>query len=298
MLFKAMLRAGELRVWKPIILATMAVGIISPSAHAVTPADVSSTCGRCHGLTVNGVVVAAGPGMIGFTAYVSGRDQATWVTTITRMMGYGASVSDVNGTAAYLAGLGAQPATPTSLPTAQRPTATSIPTAPPARPTPVPTAQPPTLTPVTTAPAIAPRPRHSRNRRHGPGRFGPTPDLQAPTATLTQTATPAPVETATGTPTATPSPTVTPNPTFSGSTGGRAYYVHCASCHEPASPGFVGQTIYGASAQDIMEAIGEVVRMQFLRAQVGLSTAQDIAAYLQSINPGGGQGDGGNGRDD
>ncbi len=276
MLFKAMLRAGELRVWKPIILATMAVGIISPSAHAVTPADVSSTCGRCHGLTVNGVVVAAGPGMIGFTAYVSGRDQATWVATITRMMGYGASVSDVNGTAAYLAGLGAQPATPTPLPTAQPPTATSIP----------------------TAPAIAPRPRHSRNRRHGPGRFGPTPDLQAPTATLTQPATPTPVETATGTPTATPSPTVTPNPTFSGSTGGRAYYVHCASCHEPASPGFVGQTIYGASAQDIMEAIGEVVRMQFLRAQVGLSTAQDIAAYLQSINPGGGQGDGGNGRDD
>ncbi len=287
-------------MWKLTVLATMTVGISAHSAHAVTPADVSSTCGRCHGLTVNGVVVAAGPGMIGFTAYVSGRDQATWVTTITRMMSYGASVSDVNGTAAYLAGLGAQAATPTPLPTMQPPTATSIPTATPAQPTPVPTAQahvptaqPPTLTPVPTAPAITPRARHPRSRRHQPRLFGTTPDLQAPTATLTQMATATP----TGTPTATPSPTVTPNPAIGGSTGGTAYYVHCASCHDPASPGFVGQTVYGASAQEIMEAIGEVARMQFLRTQVGLSTIQDIAAYLQSINPGG-QGDGGNGRDD
>ncbi len=99
------------------LLATVLASTLSTAAPAITPSDVAATCGRCHGLTVNGIVVAAGPGALGFTATVSGRDQVTWVNTIMRMVGHGATVADVDGTAAYLADLGTQPPTPTAAPT-------------------------------------------------------------------------------------------------------------------------------------------------------------------------------------
>jgi hypothetical protein len=142
-----------------LVLAAMVVGSMATTAHAVTPGQVSVACGPCHGLTVNGVGVSAGPGSYGFTANVSGRSQAMWGTTIARMVGYGAAVSDVSGTAAYLAGLGAQSvATPTYTPTSL-PTNTPVGVAPannnPPTPTPAPeaaTASPPETT-TTPAPS-------------------------------------------------------------------------------------------------------------------------------------------------
>ena len=77
--------------------------------------------------------------------------------------------------------------------------------------------------------------------------------------------------------------------------------MYCARCHEPASPTFVGETIYGASAGEIAGAIAEVRQMQFLQPLVPRATMTAIAAYLQSVNRGGGGGDngnGGNGSDD
>jgi mono/diheme cytochrome c family protein len=228
---------------KLMVLAAMAAVAMCTAAHAVTPGDVQTSCARCHGLTVNGVVVSAGPGTNGFTSHVSGRDQATWVNTIGRMQGYGATVSDVNGTAAYLAGLGAQPGAPINTPTV------------------TPTGTPPQDA---TATPAGKRPRPRRTRR--------------------------PMRTSTPTPT----PTATPNPVSGNSSGAAAYGVYCARCHEPASPGFVGQTVYGASAGDIAEAIAEVRQMQFLQTLVTRQTMTAIVAYLRSVNPGGG-GDGGGG---
>ena len=231
-----------------VVLAAMAVGTMCPAAHAVTPGDVQTSCGPCHGLTVNGVVVSAGPGTNGFTAHVSGRDQATWVNTIGRMRGYGAAVSDVNGTAAYLAGLGAQPGAPTDTPTVT-PTGT-----PPQDATPTP---------------VGKRPRPHRTRR--------------PHRTWTPT----------------PLPTATPNPGSGNGSGAAAYGMYCARCHEPASPGFVGQTVYGASTGDVAEAVAEVPQMQFLQTLVNRGTMAAIAGYLRSVNPGsGGEGNGDGGRGD
>ena len=84
---------------KGITLTTAVVSaLMSPAAWGVTAAEVSAMCDRCHGLSVNGVVVASGPGSFGFTAYVSGRDQITWTNTVARMVAHGAVVSDPNGT--------------------------------------------------------------------------------------------------------------------------------------------------------------------------------------------------------
>jgi cytochrome c553 len=126
------------KVKRLLVFTAMVAGSMSTAAHAVTAGQVSAACGPCHGLTVNGVVVSTGPGLFGFTAYVTGRNQANWVSTITRMIHRGAMVADVNGTAAYLAGLDVQSATPTTTPTATgtpgvQPTASS-PTPPPTPP--------------------------------------------------------------------------------------------------------------------------------------------------------------------
>src|SRR5262245_20853859 len=108
--------------WSIILL--VAVLVLPAAAHAATARWVSAACGGCHGLTVNGVVVAPGPGVLNFTATVRDRNQAAWAGTIARMVSNGATVADVNGTAAYLAALGAMPA-PTPTATALRtPTAT------------------------------------------------------------------------------------------------------------------------------------------------------------------------------
>jgi mono/diheme cytochrome c family protein len=212
---------------KLTVLATIAVGSMSAAAHAVTPGQVKVWCGACHGLTVNGIVVSNG--FSGAPTYsVNGRDQAAWVGTITRMNTYSAGVSDVNGTAAYLAGLGAN--------AAATPTATAT-----------------------------------------------LPDPQATAGTPTPTATPAPAGRRTRRPTRTPKPT-----------GAAAYGAYCARCHEPASPGFMGGTVYGASAGDIAGAIAEARQMQFLQSVLTRGTISAIARYLRSVNPGGG-GDGGGG---
>ena len=80
------------------------------------------------------------------------------------------------------------------------------------------------------------------------------------------------------------------------SSGAAAYGAYCARCHEPASPTFVGQTVYGASAGDVAEAIAEVPQMRFLQPVLSRATMTAIAGYLRSVNPGGGGGgEGGNG---
>jgi mono/diheme cytochrome c family protein len=156
-------------------------------------------------------VVSPGPGSYNFTANVIGRDQVTWVNTITRMLGYGAVVADVNGTAAYLAGLGSGTPTPT-------PTGTLVPT-----------------------PTATRTPRISRIQR-----------------------------------------------------GAAEYQQYCASCHDPAAPGFVGESIFGTSLGEIRGALAEVGQMQFLQALLTPRTVGDIARYLRANRRlGGGGGDGG-----
>jgi cytochrome c553 len=138
------------------VLAVVSVGLVAGTAHAVSPAQVSAACAPCHGLIVNGITVARGPGSLGVTFTVNGRDQTTWLATIGRMIAHGAIVSDGIGTATYLAGLGAAPP----------PTATA---------TPAPGTRPPPHRPGSQ------RPRHSRPT--GPG---------APLHPATPTATPSP----------------------------------------------------------------------------------------------------------
>ncbi len=120
-------------IWRKVLATNVLAIVLINAAHAVTPAAVSTACGSCHGLSVNGVTVTNGPGSQGFTSYVSGRDQNTWVNTINRMVGHGAVVNDVNGTAAYLAALGVVAGTPTPTPavpfgTTGTPTFTPTPT--------------------------------------------------------------------------------------------------------------------------------------------------------------------------
>ena len=227
---------------KLMVLTALGAGTMCTTADAVTLGDVQASCSRCHGLTVNGVVVSPGPGTYGFTANpIPNHDQPTWVMTIKRMQGYGAVVADVNGTAAFLANLAAPPGAPTDTPTM------------------TPTGTPP---PDTTATPVGKRPRPRRTRR--PRRAS------------------------------TPTPTASPNPGSGNRSGAAAYGMYCARCHEPASPGFVGQTVYGASAGDVAEAIAEVPRMQFLQTLVARTTITAIVGYLRSVNPGGeGNGDGG-----
>lgn len=88
-------------------------GPLSTGAGAVTPAEVSASCGPCHALIVNGIVVTAAPGTLGETLKVNGRSRARWVASIQAMVRQGAIVGDVNGTAVYLAGLGGPTPTPT-----------------------------------------------------------------------------------------------------------------------------------------------------------------------------------------
>lgn len=72
-------------------------------------------CVSCHGMTVNGVVLGTG-GM--FQASVTGRDQATWVSTINRMRASGCQLpaTAVNEVAEYLAKLGSTTTTTTNPP--------------------------------------------------------------------------------------------------------------------------------------------------------------------------------------
>ncbi len=86
------------------------------------------------------------------------------------------------------------------------------------------------------------------------------------------------------TPTSTPvGPTPTPTSTPVGPPGQRLYNTYCASCHERTSPGFVGETVYGESASDIMEAINEVRPMQFLRGVLTRDQINQISDYLRSL---------------
>jgi len=96
--------------------AMVVCGPTTIAAHAVTMDDVVTSCSPCHGLIVNQVVVSDGPGSLGFPVEVGVRSQAYWVRTVNDMIRSGAEVADVDGTAAYLAGLGAQAATPTPTP--------------------------------------------------------------------------------------------------------------------------------------------------------------------------------------
>ena len=231
-----------------ILLSTLGVGTRSTAASAVTGPEVTAACGRCHGLTVNGVAVATGPGLLGFTSKINGRSQAMWASTIMRMISSGAAVADVNGTAAYLAGLGVSAPAPTATPTATPIQVSTVPTA-----------------PVTARPTRRPWPPH-RPWWSNPGLHERTPSSE-------QARTP--------TPTASPSPTATAAAVSSGDPGAIAYDAHCAFCHEPGAPGFVGRTVYGTSAGDIAEAMAEVRQMQFLRTLLDSSTIQNIARYLR-----------------
>ncbi|MBI3784226.1 MAG: hypothetical protein HY270_12590 [Deltaproteobacteria bacterium] len=208
---------------RPRALTLLLIGLCvsSSAASAVTPGQVSTSCGPCHGLTVNGITVSSGPGSLGFTSYISGRDQTTWVNTITRMIGHGAVVSDVNGTAAYLANLG---------------------------------------------------------------------------QTTGLTATPTP----TGIPPSTPTPTARPKKTRRVPSAA-TYQMYCASCHDPSSAGFVGQTIFGATSGDINEALAEVPQMQFLQPLLSSGSIHDITRYLRARghgSRGGGENEGAGSRGD
>ncbi len=75
------------------------------SSSALTLAQVTTSCTRCHGLTVNGIVLATG----GYT--VSGRSASAWVSAITGMgatLAPGTTLQDYGN---FLAGLSAAPST-------------------------------------------------------------------------------------------------------------------------------------------------------------------------------------------
>ncbi len=96
-----------------VYIAILVVGPLSTGARAVTPAEVSASCGPCHALIVNGIVVSTDSGKVGETQRVNGRSKVRWVASIQSMVRQGAIVDDVDGTAAYLAGLGLPTPTPT-----------------------------------------------------------------------------------------------------------------------------------------------------------------------------------------
>jgi len=64
--------------------------------------------------------------------------------------------------------------------------------------------------------------------------------------------------------------------------GESLYKTACAVCHDRSSPGFVGETVNGASASDIKEAIREERSMRFLQSQLTGNDIQDIATYLNT----------------
>ena len=57
-----------------------------PPTPTITNAQVTSSCTGCHGLTVNTTVFKSG----NYT--ITGRNAATWLTTVNRMVGYGSSL--------------------------------------------------------------------------------------------------------------------------------------------------------------------------------------------------------------
>ena len=77
-------------------------------------------------------------------------------------------------------------------------------------------------------------------------------------------------------------PTNTPAPGTS--RGQQLYNQYCTSCHEPSSPGFVQEKVYGESASDIAEATQEERQMQWLKGILSSQNIRDIASYLKTIH--------------
>ena len=99
-ILQAMLFCGML-----MIFAATAQAAIAPTAPPGFPASMIN-CGMCHGLTVNGIVITTGGG---FVATVTGRDAATWGSTITRMINQNFCpfpAGDTTALASYLASVG------------------------------------------------------------------------------------------------------------------------------------------------------------------------------------------------
>src|SRR3972149_10690687 len=99
-ILQAMLFCGML-----MIFSATAQAAIAPTAPPGFPASMIN-CGMCHGLTVNGIVITTGGGFVGT---VTGRDAATWGSTITRMINQNFCpfpAGDTTALASYLASVG------------------------------------------------------------------------------------------------------------------------------------------------------------------------------------------------